>query len=175
MSSAPLSEKINAIIRRRLIEVDPQTRAAFPPVLSLKEKTWWLIFEDKKFIGIIFANDAELTRIKDYENRGLTPFPGLVLATDNRSIPCAFRIDSSKNGVFTKCAVKNMISFSVGKDSTFIVSDHTQTLEKTQAGDLVYNVPLAYILSYGAEITPNNVHEYLEDLVSYSIKLWRLS
>jgi hypothetical protein len=173
MSAASFSEKISEIVKRRLIEVDPQTRAGFPPVLHIKNVTWWLIFEDKRFIGLVFVDEAEMARVEDYKNRGLTPFPGLVLATDDRSIPCAFRIDSSKNGVFTKCAVKNQISFSVGKDSTFMVSDHTQSLEKTEAGDLSYNVPLAYIVSYGSEITTNNVCEYLEDLITYSIKAWR--
>ena len=173
MSTTSIQEKINEIVKRRLIEIDSKTRAEFPPVLSIRSVTWWLIFEDKKFIGLVFIDATGMARIEEYKSRGLTPFPGLVLATDDKSIQCAFRIDSSKNGVFTKCTVKNMVSFSIGQDSTFMVSDHHQSLEKTEAGDLSYNVPLAYFVSYGSEITADNIYEYLEDLIAYSIKIWR--
>lgn len=172
MLASPLAEKIGEIIKRRLTDVDPETKAGFPPVLTAK-KTYWIAFGDKRFFGLVFVDEAGMARVEDYKKRGLNPFPGFVLATEDRSIPAAFRINTSKNGLFDKCTVKNMVSFSVGQDSTFIVRDHTQSLDKTQAGDLSYNVPLAYIVSYGQEITPNNLHEYVEDLIAYSIKLWR--
>ena len=105
------------------------------------------------------------------KEKNIHPFPGLI-TTDN-NIPAAIRLENSRNNIFSRCKVINNISFSIGPDCTVVILDHSQVLKGTDIGDIEYTVSLSYIVSFGNEITYENVYEYLEDLIVYSIKQWR--
>lgn len=170
MAFVQSSEKIKDIVRRRLLSLPIGAKAGFPPVLT-REPVKWLSFGDDKLLGLIFINEADQERIEHYRERNINPFPGLI-TTDN-SVPAAMRMEKSRNNTFSNCTIVNSISFSIGQDCTIIISDHSQILKGTEIGDIEYMVPLAYIVSFGIEITYENVYEYLEDLIAYSLKQWR--
>ena len=170
MAFTPSAERISDIVKRRLLTIDPDLRKSFPKILS-EASLHWLSFGDTILFGLIFIDDLNMQRINAFRKRNLDPFPGLI--TSDKAVPAAFRIEKARNNVFSGCTVKNSFSFSIGQDSTIIITNHSQILEGTEIGDIEYKVPLAYIISFGAEITTENAYEYLEELMAYSIKMWR--
>ncbi len=170
MAFVPSPEKIKDIVRRRLLSLPIAVKAGFPSVLT-REPVSWLSFGDDKLLGLIFIDTADQERIQLYKERNIQPFPGLI--TTDKSLPAGIRLENSRNNTFSNCSVVNSISFSIGPDCTAVISDHSQILTGTDIGDIEYTVRLAYIVSFGIEITYENVYEYLEDLIAYSIKQWR--
>jgi hypothetical protein len=69
--------------------------------------------------------------------------------------------------------VENLYSISLGPDSTIVLLDHTQTIITKELGQYKYKIDLAYIISFGNEITPTTVYGYVEDVIAYSISSWR--
>jgi hypothetical protein len=166
----PSAEKIKDILKRRLLSVVPDIKVGFPSILSEKSLQW-LLFGDEHLFGVVFIDDIQKRRITDYEKKRLQPFPGLI--TTDTTIPAAFRSENARNNIFSGCAVENTTSFSIGSDSTLIIIDHTQLLRQTEVGDIEYRVQLAYIVSFGSEITFENAYDYFEELVAYSVSTWR--
>jgi hypothetical protein len=170
MAFVPSPEKIKDIVRRRLLSLPIGVKAGFPSVLT-QEPVSWLSFGDDKLLVLIFIDKADQERIQLYKKRNIQPFPGLI--TIEKNIAAAIRLENSRNNIFANCSVVNSISFSLGPDCTVVISDHSQILNGTDIGDIEYKIRLAYIVSFGFEITYENVYEYLEDLIAYSIKQWR--
>jgi hypothetical protein len=166
----PSSEKIKDILRRRLLSLPIGVKVGFPSILT-NEPVSWLTFGDDKLMGVIFIDKADQERIRINSERNIQPFPGLI--TTDKSVPAAIRLENSRNNIFSNCNVTNSISFSIGPDCTIIILDHSQVLKGTEIGDIEYKISLSYIVSFGNEITYDNVYEYLEDLIAYSIKQWR--
>jgi len=71
--------------------------------------------------------------------------------------------------------VENTVAYSIGRDSSFIIINHSQILTTPESGTLKYKVPLAYIISFGDNITPDTAYDHLDELIAYSVKLWRHS
>ena len=172
MGFKPSDEKIRDIIKRRLLAVDPDLKKNFPRIFA-EPTVQWLSLGDDILFGLIFIDEINKQRINKFKQRNLHPFPGLM--TSDSTVPAAFRIEKSRNNVFSGCTVKNSFSFSIGQDSTIVITDHLQVLTGTEVGDIEYKVPLAYVVSFGDEITDENAYEYLEELIAYSIKIWRPS
>ncbi|MCJ7508281.1 MAG: hypothetical protein MUO85_06065 [candidate division Zixibacteria bacterium] len=172
MEFKPSIERIRDIVERRLTKVDVETKNAFPSVLKLPSVHWVSLGNDA-LLSLLFITDDDLGRIKSYQTQNFEPFPGLF--TTDSTLPAAFGFSKSRFGVVRGCSVTNSISFSVGKDTTFIVLDHTQSIETKELGVINYKLPLGYFVSFGDEITPDNAYENLEELIVYSIKVWRES
>lgn len=173
MTFVPSYERIKDIIGRRLSSLSTLDKTESPSML-IKDQEDWLYIGDEKKLALIFFDKADQDRIKLCKERDNNPFPAFM--TTDKDIPCAIRLeDNSRNNRFSNCSVQNFYSFSVGTDCTAIISNHTQILDGTDIGSIQYSVKLAYIVSFGNEITPENVYEYLEDLIAYSIKQWRHS
>ena len=153
MAFVPSSEKIKDIVKRRLLSLPIGIKAGFPSVLT-QEPVSWSSFGDDKLLGLFFIDKADQERIQLYKERSIHPFPGLI--TTDKGVSAGIRLENSRNNLFSHCSVKNSISFSVGPDSTAIIFDHTQILKGTDIGDIEYKVQVAYIVSSGVEITPEN-------------------
>ena len=172
MSFSPSIEKIRDIVERRLVRVDRDLRKKFPDILR-SSNIQWISLGNKDLLSLFFINDNDIERIRSYQKQNFDPFPGLF--TTDSSLPSAFGFDKSRFGLVTGCSVSNSISFSIGKDSTFVVVDHTQSIKTQELGSISYHVPLGYFVSFGEEITPDNAYDNLEELVAFSVKAWRES
>jgi hypothetical protein len=86
----------------------------------------------------------------------------------------AFRFE--KTSAFLQgCRVNNIFSFSLGKDAALIVRDHFQNIKTNELGDYNYTLKLAYLISFGNEITYSNFYEALEKLLKESFRQWGVS
>ena len=111
--------------------------------------------------------------IQDFKEKRLNPFPGLI--TTSQESPAAFVLSGSRFGSMIGNTVKNSNSFLIGPDTSFVAIDHTQSVNTVEVGEVTYKISLAYFLSFGVEITHDNAYQNLEELIVYSIKVWRKS
>lgn len=160
--------KIKKIIERRFLNVPDSIQRCFPSIL--RGNVQWVAFSESSFSVLVFLNDEEMERIKDYNKKGFQLFPGLL--TSEERVGAGMRMENSKYGMISGCTVSGMYSFSVGENSSFIIENHTQELKTNELGNIKYTVPLAYVVSYD-ETSQEDFYENLDDLASYSIKQWR--
>jgi hypothetical protein len=163
------NSKITKLIERRIIEVSPEIKKSFPEVVQ--DEVRWVAFSDDKLIYLMFLDAKEMERIEEFSEKGFDLFPGFI--TTNEEISTAIRFTNSKYGFVSGNSVSGMYSFSVGHDSSFVVQGHRQSLKTNEIGEINYTIPLAYVVSFGEDISETNIYKTLEELVSYSIKAWR--
>jgi hypothetical protein len=163
------NSKIEKLIERRIIEVPPEIKNCFPEVV--RGEVRWVAFSDDKLMFLIFLDANEMKRIEEFSKNSFDLFPGFI--TTNEEIGAGIRLTNSKYAFFSGNSISGMYSFSVGHDSSFVVKDHRQSLKTNELGEINYTIPLAYVVSFGEDISETNIYETLEELVSYSIKAWR--
>jgi hypothetical protein len=163
-------DQISQILERRLVRVSPSVRKFLPPVLS-SPKVSWAIFPTDAYLLVVFLSDQDKRRIQTLIAQKYHPFPGLITQAPN--VGAAFRVESSRNIVIQSCTAKNIYTLWLGKDSTVILEDHTQSVDTQELGQYEYKISLAYVISYGDEINEVTVYDYLEDLIAYTISGWR--
>jgi len=150
---------------------NPDLAKYLPRVLTESEVRILTILSDTYFI-LAFFNETEWAKIVEFRDKGLQPpLPGLI-RPEADSGPSAFRIEKTKNFLFRNNQVSNQYSFSLGKDATILLIEHRQSIKSDEL-TVDYTIGLAYLVSFGEEITSSNFYGYLEDLAAYSLKLWR--
>ncbi len=170
MTFSPSIDEIREIVEKRLIYVDGSIRDIFPDVLKTSP-LYWMSFGNDNLLSLIFVFEADMERIRSFQDNNFEPFPGLF--TTDTAGPSAFRLEGSQLSVIEQVTVRNGYAFSIGNDSSFTVLDHTQIMETKDVGSLTYRIPLAYFVSFGQEITPDNAYEALDELIAFSVKMWR--
>lgn len=164
--------RLREIIKVRLLEVPEEIRKFLPPVLLSPWVTFFTYSTDT-YIMLAFTDATERKRIDELKKKDYHPFPGLV-KPDNISSPVAMNLQNARNFLIQGNTVKNLFSFSLGKDCTLILRDHTQHIESKELGGAYeYTINLAYIISFGDEITSDTLYDYFEDLIAYSFKQWK--
>ncbi len=158
-------QKIKKIITDRLIRAAGYVRCSFPPILRGAEAVSAVITQPDYLIVMFLGHEGTLRNILTDET---DPLPGLITTGKERA---ACRINDAMYVTVRSCSVSNSFTFSLGTDSTILLEDHHQVFE-TDAGPICYTIPLAYIVSYGNNITPFNAYRYLDGLIQYSINLW---
>lgn len=113
-------------------------------------------------------------------NRGETlkkseqsPFPYLIKPVNVKG-SAALSFKNSRNMLISGCTTENAFSLELGEDSTIILYNHTQIYQSKGEGTKKYTIPLAYIISFGKEIRQSSAVDFLEDLIAYSTKQWKL-
>jgi len=126
----------------------------------------------ESYFVLAFLDNKNLSKSKKYVEQGFHPLPFLIKpnSIDAKSI---VNIDKSQYGNFTNTKFLNGYSFSLGKDSSFILYNHTVSVESKELGKVEYTLDLAYIIYFGDNITKINFYNYLENLIFYSIDLLR--
>lgn len=162
-------KRIKKIIDRRLIDIPADIKRCFP--IIIKGGIRWIAYSNDELLILLFLDSDEMKRIQEYGRKGYDLFPGFI--TTDQSVGAGMRLENSKNNLISGCSVSMMYSFSVGRDSSFIVQDHLQTLKTNELGEITYKIPLAFVISFGESISENNAYESLEELIAYSIKVWR--
>lgn len=121
---------------------------------------------------VVFVQDKEeFERIEKFEKQGVEPFPGLILPQD-RDRPTAMAFNRSRNFYLNGNKVTNLYSLKLGKDCTVVIQNHKQSIRTKEFGKVEYTIGLAYLISFGNEITLYNFYDYLEDLILFSWKTW---
>jgi hypothetical protein len=159
------TEKIKAIIEKRLVQAPSNLKATFPPVLRQDRVLFAIISQPE---CLIVAAEEE-KQFNEFVSKQIDPLVGLITTGLERA---AFRVERAKCVTARSCTVTNSFSLSLGPDSTILIEDHHQVIEAADIGLVSYTVPLAYILSYGDEIDCSTVYGYLESLVVYSTNIW---
>ncbi|MCP4610455.1 MAG: hypothetical protein GY845_17240 [Planctomycetes bacterium] len=163
-------KKIEKLIEYRIIEVPRNIKRAFPKVI--KKQVRWVSFAIDQVLVLIFLDSKDMQRIQEYQRKGYDLFPGFITTEQSKEV--AIRLTkNARNNIFKDCDVSGMYSFLVDKDTTFIVQDHSQVIETNELGKINYRVPLAYVVSSGENALEQNVYESLDELIAYSIKVWR--
>jgi len=163
-------ERLKGIIEKHLLGVQNEAKKCFVPVLRNPDVSWFTFSTDKYFM-LTFMDAAGKRRIDELFKISYHPFPGLIVEDDK--MPAAFRFEKSLNEFLKGYYVsQDMFSLSLGEDSTVILCNHTQAVETLELGEYQYSVELAYVISFGKEINIENMYDFIEDSIMYSIKQW---
>lgn len=164
-------ETLSSTIEKCLRQIPPAEYMNLPKVLLEKGQTRFFLLLTDEFLIIDFLDDAEAKRISDLKAKNFFPFPGLIKPNDVK-MSAAFRFEKTKYAFLRDCSVNNMFSFSLGKDSTIIIQDHKQLIKTEELKEFSYTIKLAYLISFGDEITQSNIHDVIRDLMLNSFKNW---
>jgi hypothetical protein len=161
--------KLSTILDNLLVK--PELAKFLPNILTDQVLHILSVFSENYYI-LAFFDENEWPKIKAFREREVWPtLPGLIKGqNDHGSV--LFKVEGSRNSVFRNSQVSNSYSFELGKDSTILLINHKQSLN-LQGQVVDYTIGLAYMISFGDEIAPNNLYGYLGDLVAYSFKEWR--
>lgn len=162
-------DKIKEIIEQRFTQAPAIIKKSFPDVLQ-NSPISWITLSPPDYLMVVFLNPGYENRIKEYTSKRYDPFPGLI-TLENKG--AAFRVDKSRNMLIQSCTVNNSYALSLGSDSTIILSNHKQSIKTQELGQVDYDIPLAYIVSYGDEINKATIYDYFDGLIAYSINIWR--
>jgi hypothetical protein len=162
--------KIKEIISRRFLSADNETIKLFPKVLENHHPAWKTIHNEKLF-AIFFLSNEESQIIRKIQTKYNIPFPGLY--SMNSESPALFHFKNSHFTMIQDLTVKDFRAFSIGQDSSIVIKNFTVDINTENKERIFYTISLAYILSFGEEITTENIYEHLDSLIAYSIKNWR--
>jgi hypothetical protein len=84
-------------------------------------------------------------------------------------------MENSQYNIIHNVRIMGGYSFTLKKDSSFILQNFYVNVSSKEIGNVEYTIDLAYILSFGDNINKINFYNYLENLVFYSLNLWRPS
>jgi len=163
-------EKLTNVLNR-LIQVPKEIRNILPELLSKPEVNIMNVLTDDYYL-LVFLDPEGWARVTSFTLKRLSPFPGLIKPPDSQ-VSATINFDRSKNLFFENVHIINNFSFSLGKDSTLILKNHKLTSNIESFGIYDYTIELAYLITFGEEITVDNFYNYLEDLIAYSFKKWR--
>ncbi|HEX7343534.1 MAG TPA: hypothetical protein VF398_04680 [bacterium] len=162
--------RIEEIIQKRFGLAPEGIKTALPPILQ-EEKLFWACTSTQSFFVLAFVDQAGRSKIEELVTKNYFPFPGLI--NDKSDITAAIELEASKNIYIKDCIVSNMFSLRLKEDSTVVLENHKQTIKTNELGEYEYVLQLAYIVSFGKEINPANLFDYLDGLIAYSIELWK--
>ena len=163
--------KIRNIIEECLGQIPKTQYVHLPKILLEKGQTRFLILITDDFVIIDFLDDEEAKRISELKEKNYFPFPGFIKPKQMK-MSAAFRFEKTKHAIVQGCTVNNMFSFSLGKDSTIIIQDHKQLIKTEELKERSYTIKLAYLISFGDEITQLTIYDVLRDLMLESFRKW---
>lgn len=164
------NDVLRKILKIRFKDAPPEIKCCFPKVI-LEERLKYFLMKSNKYILLIFVDDDDKRRIEEMIEQKRDPFPGLM--TYNPSSQFLYKLDGSRNLSLQHCVVSGAFTFLYGADTTVILKNHQQTIDITEWGSFQYTIKLAYLITYGKEITDDNELDIIDELISYSINEWR--
>lgn len=170
MDKNEINIKVKEIVEKRLIAVDAEIKNKLPKILRNNEVNWFIL-STLSYVAIIFFSNDEKPRIDELIKKGYHPFPGLIAEIE--SVPVAFKFEKSRNVFLSNNSVNNAFCLSIGKDSTIIICNHSQEINTAELGPYKYEIDLAYIISYGDEISEFNLIDFIDGLIAHSVEVWR--
>ncbi len=122
---------------------------------------------------ISFLNPTEKQRVWDLKEHNIHPYFALIRPSNAKG-NVFFKLDKSRNTYVGKMTLQDGFGFSIGKDCTLILEELRQSVFFKERR-YQYDIDLAYVISFGDEITKENLMDSVKDLVSYSFEIWRRS
>ena len=154
----------------KLANIPDEIKDNVPQVLTHSNYVVTNLTDDYCFV--VFVHDKkEFKRIEKFEKQGVNPFPGLILPQD-RDRPTAIALNRSRNWYLNGNKISNLYFLKLGKDCTVVIQNHKQSIGTKEFGKVDYTIDLAYLVSFGNEITLYNFYDYLDDLILFSLKTW---
>jgi hypothetical protein len=166
-------DSMKKFLAENLLDVSDTKKKALPKILS-KPNVSIFTFATKDYLIFSFIDSVERKRIEDLKERRIHPFPFLIRPTNSKGF-VFFNLKGVRNFQLGKLALQDGYGFSLGGDCTLVVDEVKQTGEMKDIGKYEYIIDLAYVISFGDEITGKTIPKYLEDLVVYSLKNWGFS
>lgn len=166
---APLMSQsdIHSLIQRRISRLDPERRSRLLGVLR-QDPIGWAHTDDGDWASIIFIDSDDQARIKEFGEKGIQPFPGMI--TREPDSPAAFRFEDSKFINLIDCTVKNTHALSLGQDCSITLRNLNIELDIEGDESISYSIKLAFVVSSGKTIDKNNAINILEDLIAQQLK-----
>ena len=158
------------VIVRRFESVPSAARSHFPPLLQRDPFSWATRLTDQ-FVMVSFLGEEDHARITELQSKNFDPFPALI--TLDEGVGSAFRFENSQFITIAHLSVENSFVLSLGPNCSIALEDLNVSIRINELGPYSYNLPLAYVISFGEKFNLNNAHEILEDLISRSISTWR--
>jgi len=161
---------VRKILKKRFKDAPLDMKQSFPDVIS-REKLKYFLMECKEYLLLIFVDEDDKKRIANELEQKNDPFPGLITYDPNSQF--LYRLDGSRNYSLQDCTASGIFTFLYGKDATIILKNHQQTINITDHRTIQYTIKLAYLVTFGNEITNENKLDFLDELISCSINEWR--
>jgi len=163
------NKKLRSIIEKRLFAPLCEINKLFPPPLCEPQFSVITIHTEDYFI-LCFVDPDEKKRIDDLMDKNYYPFPGLICTEAPPISPII--LENARNVIFHSCTAYFEPSFILKKDSTVILINYKQHVNTVEMGEYHYNIKLAYLISFGNELTFDNIYETIDELLAYSVKQW---
>jgi len=164
-----IKNKINNILSKYFTE-DFKKNQKVPRILN-QEAVDYVINSSGKWIIIAFISINSIKKFDEYFEKYRDPFPGLLVTIDT-PMPIAFNLKNSSYNYFKDNVIKNMYSFKVEDDCSFILENHHQIIKTSRGEDIDYIIDLAYIITFTEKININNFYEVLDPLIKHSLSIW---
>lgn len=160
------NQEIHNIVNSRIFKAADSVKKHLPKSIS-SGSGFYLSFGNEKLHAIIFLDRSEKKSLDDRLKKQYDPFPGLL--TTEEGVGAAFRFENSKNCIIENCAVANSYALSLGKNSSIVLVNHNQEINTKELGDLKYKIDLGFIVTFPDGITPFDLKDAFDDLISYYI------
>ena len=121
--------------------------------------------------NIIVVGENDVVRANELQEKNLDPF--LALVTTEKEHGAAFGFENSQFITIASCTVKGSFVLFAGPDSSVTLEDVNVSIQTEELGEYSYNVPLAYVVSFGDKFSLRNASEIFDDLIKRSIATWR--
>ena len=165
----PDKDRIEKVLNQRLLDGPKNIKNH---LYSLVGKDYGIYsLKTKDLLSVFILTRKEIDRVNDFEQKIFIPFPALYTTKEYK--PAVFRLEKSRNVYLKSNTINNSIGLSVGEDCTIILEDHHQSITAQEVGKVEYDIGLGFLISFGKEIDEFNAYEYLDELIAYTIKLWR--
>jgi hypothetical protein len=167
-----LIQEVKKFIKTNLLEVPPEIKKTLPEFFSLQDLST-LVFSTKEYLLVSFVDSKDRERINDLKFKNIHPYPALFKESDNDANAFFKLPDGARNIYIGKMTLQDGFVFSMGKDCTAILEEIRQSIILEEGKRYVYDIKLAYIISFGSTINNKNYRDFLGDLIAYSYKIWR--
>jgi hypothetical protein len=161
------SEVIELVINERLQLVPDKIKKIFPSFL--RGEVGYALIENDRYCIVFVGGKSDISKLSEGI---ITDLIGWLIKDDSSDFT-AIKFEKGSRDIFIKsCTMYDQVAFDLGPDCTVILQDHKQIC--TSGGKKKeFHIDLAYILTYGTEITQDNFSSEFDDLVAYSVKVWR--
>ena len=135
----------------------------------------WIANYTGSILGIYFLKKDELKRATEYQNKGLSPFPGFLISEDLKPLSDASAIMISGTcDYFASNRTFNMWAFTVKPGASFTVVDHFHEVKDSSTGqEFKFHVDLAFILGFNQEENWADLEPRLFKLLSHTVEVWK--
>ncbi len=146
-------------------------RIVAPVILS---QGIWIAKYDESLLGIFRLDTPQQERVRQFDVDGWPPFPGLMVAKDQRPRgPQVAIAISGKCGYFSSNHTSNLVAFEVSPGASFTIEAHYHEINDVSGHHFEYPVALAFVLGLLQSETWPQIERRLRELLDHTMGVWR--